>query len=949
MILGILIALSINSQSQNITKYQYWFDNDFINAVTKSVNSPSYELKADIDVSALKNGMHSFNLRFMDTQQKWSVISSESFFKAGNGSSKINLITEYQYWWGDDIKNTRVVKLQNPSSALNIMAEYNLTDIPKDVWRLNYIFKDTTGLWSSVLNSVLIPIADFTPIVQPGINKLNVNFTNKTVLANSYIWKFGDSYTSTQVSPAHIYAAPGEYDVSLIAWNPLASDTAFAHITLKGIDKVFPAIGGNTGDVTVNCYGGGFKTGTKFFFRANGQADIFGDTTRFQSPGNLMSIFDLRGKQTGLYDVIVQVPGETEWVLKDAFTIQTGIPADPWVDIVGRDRILFNNWQPYTINYGNNGNVNASGVVLWIAIPDETGSDIRFDDIKIEQSKYVIDHNLKASIDTMPIFFKTDKLFGEDFKVKVYPLYIPSIPAGKSLTAQISIKTAQNTSVVAWTNLPYFQSPFNAELAQCMISVLGEGVVDIGTSAIPGVGCLVSVGKQVYNPWDSYRPQENNTWGSWLWNAAVTVVDCGVNLSGAGAIVKGIGVFAANMSGYAKTFKECQDAFKDNCRKRRNIKAVSSFDPNEKIGPVGYNVNKYTKKAVKYPYTVLFENKKSASAPAHKVAIIDTLDITKYNTKEFGFGPITFGNKTITPLSGLDEFTEDIDMRPGINIIARINAKLDTHTGIITWDFLSLDPITMGITDDPDLGFLPPNVNPPEGEGSVSYTVGLMPDLKHNDKLVNKATIVFDANAPIITNEYMNTIDNIKPLSQVLPLNATITDEAFTVSWTGSDDGSGILNYSVFVLVNDTGNVVWKKNTTETSAVFNGKIGYNYKFYSQATDSVGNVEDAHTSYDTQTSLKMSVDEFDSHERDKISITPNPFSDYANIEYQLFSKSDVTISLYTIYGAKVSDLLEENKPAGTYHYLINSINLKSGVYLLEFRTNNSLVTNKIIVN
>lgn len=47
----------------------------------------------------------------------------------------------------------------------------------------------------------------------------NVFFTNTSELANTFYWMFGDGETSTEASPVHAYAAAGDYDVTLVAYD----------------------------------------------------------------------------------------------------------------------------------------------------------------------------------------------------------------------------------------------------------------------------------------------------------------------------------------------------------------------------------------------------------------------------------------------------------------------------------------------------------------------------------------------------------------------------------------------------------------------------------------------------------------------------------------------------------------------------------------------------------
>ena len=55
----------------------------------------------------------------------------------------------------------------------------------------------------------------------------------------------------------------------------------------------------------------------------------------------------------------------------------------------------------------------------------------------------------------------------------------------------------------------------------------------------------------------------------------------------------------------------------------------------------------------------------------------------------------------------------------------------------------------------------------------------------------NKAEIIFDVNAPIETNEWLNMLDNDDPSSHVLPLAARQTNVYFPVYWDGTDVGGG--------------------------------------------------------------------------------------------------------------------------------------------------------------
>ena len=61
------------------------------------------------------------------------------------------------------------------------------------------------------------PLAAFTPDVTMGCVPLAVHFTNQSVNADAYQWKFGNGNTSTETNPLNTYAGADTYTVTLIA------------------------------------------------------------------------------------------------------------------------------------------------------------------------------------------------------------------------------------------------------------------------------------------------------------------------------------------------------------------------------------------------------------------------------------------------------------------------------------------------------------------------------------------------------------------------------------------------------------------------------------------------------------------------------------------------------------------------------------------------------------
>ncbi|HEX3086623.1 MAG TPA: DUF4214 domain-containing protein, partial [Pyrinomonadaceae bacterium] len=286
--------------------------------------------------------------------------------------------------------------------------------------------------------------------------------------------------------------------------------------------------------------------------------------------------------------------------------------------------------------------------------------------------------------------------------------------------------------------------------------------------------------------------------------------------------------------------------------RRHNGKAIQSGDPNDKSGPQGAGEQHYITGAEPSSYTIAFENKPEATAPAQDVVITDQLDVSRFDLSTFQLGPVNFGTTVVSPPVSLSNWTTDVDLRPANNVIVRLNARLDKNTGIVRWTFTSLDPVTMQPINDPLGGFLPPNKTSPQGQGGVAFSVMPKAGLATNTQINNQATIVFDKNTPIDTNAFVNTIDNSNPTSNVTALSSSQPIHSFLVKWAGADTGSGLRDYTVFVSANGGPFTVWLADTTDTSRYFYGNASTSYSFYTIARDLAGNTQTAKTAADAAT-------------------------------------------------------------------------------------------------
>jgi hypothetical protein len=177
----------------------------------------------------------------------------------------------------------------------------------------------------------------------------------------------------------------------------------------------------------------------------------------------------------------------------------------------------------------------------------------------------------------------------------------------------------------------------------------------------------------------------------------------------------------------------------------------------------------------------------------------------------------------------------------------------------LTVTFLSLDPTTLDTPANPLVGFLPPDTNPPNGEGFINYTIQPKAGLATGASISAQANIVFDTNSPLGTATITNRIDATVPTSTVAPLPATTNSTSFMVSWSGSDGaGPGIAGFNVYVSDNGAAYTLWQTGTQATSATYSGVAGHTYRFYSVAVDPLGLIQPTPANAQAVTNVSIPV-------------------------------------------------------------------------------------------
>ena len=66
----------------------------------------------------------------------------------------------------------------------------------------------------------------------------------------------------------------------------------------------------------------------------------------------------------------------------------------------------------------------------------------------------------------------------------------------------------------------------------------------------------------------------------------------------------------------------------------------------------------------------------------------------------------------------MSNYATDLDLRPDLNVVVRVGFTLDRATGSLACSMTSLDPATGLSPENAQVGFLPPNLTAPQGEGA---------------------------------------------------------------------------------------------------------------------------------------------------------------------------------------------------------------------------------------
>ncbi len=816
-------------------------------------------------------------------------------------------------------------------------------------------FSSNVGSYNLDVEFQPAPISSFETVQSLS----TVLFTNTSEYATSYNWDFGDGTFSSQVNPSHTYTSPGAFEVTLTASNPNGDIEYSKFVEFRGMQNVEGKHGGNTGNSTVTVYAGGLQSGSVPILR-KGETEIIGTNLVFPNTGQIQAVFDLRDAELGVYDVVIKNPGEPEMVLSKAYTVEVGNDPEMYVELIGRNRALLDRWSTYTVELGNKGNTDAYYQILWLAVPDS----VKFKNLEFDLSLYN-DPAVESYLADCPPYWELDTLDNAPFNGRLYGIPINKVPADSKFSIEFKVKAVENFQISVFTTNPWFEvdavggtksvnesidiatMSYNKCVAWAIATLIRDKTMGKLTELIPGADCFYGSVKTLSEVTLSYT-EGKLTVTSLAWNLTQVVWGCakdvGKNIPWIKALKISktmIDVTIDIVNSYSAD-QECQK-FKKKDSKDKDVAAVTSLDPNEIVGPSGFGDANYISSS-EASYKIYFENKDVATANALEVSVIDTIDIEKFDMSTFKFDNIWIAGSNYEVIEDSASFGLNIDLRPQINSIVRIQGTVDRETGIVIWHFLSLDPETMDITEDPDAGFLPPNNASPEGEGSVSYSVRLKETVVHNSTISAQAKIIFDFNDPIFTNLYSNTIDRESPVSSIYKIEATSTENVYEIFWQGEDNKSGIDYFNIYMSKGGGDYKLWNSANENLSDTLRMDINKSYKFFAQSVDKLGNVE-PYKGYAEETvdinDLKQNIH--------ALNIFPNPVVDISVLKYSIRKSGNVSISINNMAGQVIKTIPAKYHTSGIYEMQLISSEFVDGIYMVSVKSNSGTSVSKFVVN
>jgi subtilase family serine protease len=526
----------------------------------------------------------------------------------------------------------------------------------------------------------------------------------------------------------------GAYLTSDRDYNILADGLPF------GISRVAPNRVGNAGFATLAITGGQLSNVTTVQLRSETGVLVTASPVDTVNSTSVNARFDLRGKDSGFYDLIIETVAAARDSIEDGVYITSGIGPVIFPAIRGPDAIRQATTFDYEVSLRNVGDADAYDAMTGVTL--NTGAEYRLI-LEGAVGPRVISNGEEFIVHTDFIGIGAR----ERFSIRVYGEATLTIDVVAVHSAPLYFDLAAGSRIV---------SEWITEATQAFVDTLADQAVTVDSIALDTLvvaawtdagtrsGAPVSTGLATQIE-DKFLLALGD-----LGDPNVPPIPTGITGTGIGAAIDGA-------TGHYKKQKKNPKFKKTN----RQVRVRVARDPNGKEGKSDAGEDNFVTQIEDIPYTIHFENVPTAEATAQQVVITDQLD-PDLDPRRFRVGEIAFGDEVIAVPANRSFFQTTLTLPSGD--LLEIDAGVNVISGEARWTFRTIDPATGYPPLDPDRGFLPPNADSTGvGQGHVFFTVRADENAADGTEIVNSAEIVFDTNDPLITNEVLNIVRRVLP------------------------------------------------------------------------------------------------------------------------------------------------------------------------------------------
>lgn len=184
--------LPVVSGSVSLTNYEYWVDDVFAGRINTALTGSSLILSSNLNIGSVSEGLHKLNIRAKDSNNRWSSVYSQLFFRLPVSSGTVTL-TNYEYWVDDAFAGR--VNTALAGQQLILTTSLDVISSTEGFHKFNIRTKDSNGRWSSVQSQFFYKL----PITTNGVllsnceywvddafaERVNVSISGSTLILNS--------------------------------------------------------------------------------------------------------------------------------------------------------------------------------------------------------------------------------------------------------------------------------------------------------------------------------------------------------------------------------------------------------------------------------------------------------------------------------------------------------------------------------------------------------------------------------------------------------------------------------------------------------------------------------------------------------------------------------------------------------------------------------------------